>query len=113
MGTAGLSSLPGARPPARDGLRKVLILNWVTCSTRGSGAKGTGQKQFALVFEYACNVLDLQRIVSYIRPDNRPSIGLAIKIGARRDDEVMLVEKLFDRYVWPIRITRPGQAPGG
>ena len=75
--------------------------------------QGYGPEAVRVVFEYACNVLDLQRIVSYIRPDNRPSIALAIKMGARRDDEVMLVEKLFDRYVWPIRITRPGQAPGG
>ena len=75
--------------------------------------QGYGTEAVRVVFEYSCNVLDLQRIVSYIRPDNRPSIGLATKMGARRDDEVMLVEELIDRYVWPIRITWPGQAPGG
>jgi len=53
------------------------------------------------VFDYACNVLRLPRVVSLIHADNTRSLRVAQRFGAQREDTVDVLGRSFDRYVWP------------
>ena len=53
------------------------------------------------MFEYASSTMPARRIVSVIHPDNAPSIKIAKKCGARQENNVLLLEQEFFRFIWP------------
>jgi [ribosomal protein S5]-alanine N-acetyltransferase len=63
--------------------------------------QGYATEAAARVFEYASSTMPSRRIVSVIHPDNTPSIKIAKKCGARQDNNVMLMEREFLRFIWP------------
>jgi RimJ/RimL family protein N-acetyltransferase len=52
------------------------------------------------VFEYACRVRRLARVVSLIHPDNGRSLRVAQRFALRREDVVSLGGSPRVRYVW-------------
>jgi RimJ/RimL family protein N-acetyltransferase len=53
------------------------------------------------VFDYACDVLGLSRVISLIHPDNVRSLRVAHRFGLQREDTVEAMGHPRDRYVWP------------
>ena len=51
--------------------------------------------------DYGYRIAGLDRLVSYILPDNRASIAVAERLGARPDGEFMLHEKPHTIYLHP------------
>jgi RimJ/RimL family protein N-acetyltransferase len=54
------------------------------------------------VFDYACDVLRLSRVISLIHPDNMRSLRVARRFGLQHEDTVEAMGHPRDRYVWPI-----------
>jgi RimJ/RimL family protein N-acetyltransferase len=52
------------------------------------------------VFEYACSVLRLPRVISIINPSNSRSLRVAGRFAMDLTDSVELLGKRLDRYVW-------------
>jgi len=52
------------------------------------------------VFEYACSVLRLSRVISIINPANTRSLRVASRFEMDLTDSVELSGKRLDRYVW-------------
>src|SRR5579862_1961477 len=69
--------------------------------------QGYASEAAARVFEYASSTMPLRRIVSVIHPDNVPSIKIAKKCGARQENNVMLMEREFFRFIWPETLHQP------
>jgi ribosomal-protein-alanine N-acetyltransferase len=53
------------------------------------------------VFDYACYVMRLPRVISLIHPDNIRSLRVAHRFGLQREDTVEAIGHPRDRYVWP------------
>jgi|SRR6185312_11038536 len=65
--------------------------------------KGYASEAARCVFDYACDVLKLRRVVSIIHPENVRSLRVAEKHGLRREDTLEVMGHPRDRYVWPTR----------
>jgi RimJ/RimL family protein N-acetyltransferase len=62
------------------------------------------------VFDYACDVKSLARVISLIHPDNSRSLRVANRFGLLREDTLEAMGQPRDRYVWPIAYRRVGQS---
>jgi [ribosomal protein S5]-alanine N-acetyltransferase len=69
---------------------------------RSSWGQGYASEAARCVFEYARGALRLPRVVSLIHPDNVRSLTVAQRFGARREDTVEVLSRLYERFVWPI-----------
>ena len=74
---------------------------------RNYWGQGYASEAAARVFEYASSAMQFRRIVSVIHPDNAASIKIAKKCGARHENNVMLMDREFFRFVWPEGFTSP------
>jgi ribosomal-protein-alanine N-acetyltransferase len=54
------------------------------------------------VFEYACSVKRLSRVISLIHPDNIRSLRVAHQFGLKLVDSVEAMGHPRDRYLWPM-----------
>jgi len=54
------------------------------------------------VFEYACSVKRLSRVISLIHPDNIRSLRVAHQFGLKLVDSVETMGHPRDRYLWPM-----------
>jgi ribosomal-protein-alanine N-acetyltransferase len=68
---------------------------------RSYWGQGYATEAAARVFEYASSTMPFRPIVSVIHPDNTASIKIAKRCGAQQEDNVMLMEQEFLRFVWP------------
>ena len=69
--------------------------------------QGYASEAAARVFEYASSAMPFRRIVSVIHPDNTRSIKIAMRHGARQENNVMLVGQEFFRFIWPQGFASP------
>jgi RimJ/RimL family protein N-acetyltransferase len=74
---------------------------------RNYWGQGYGGEAASRVFEYASSRTPLRRIVSVIHPDNTASVKVAKRCGARQENNVMLMEREFFRFIWPARAASP------
>ena len=65
-----------------------------------SWGKGYATEAARCVFEYACSVLRLPRVISIINPSNSRSLRVASRFDLELTDSVELLGKRLDRYVW-------------
>jgi RimJ/RimL family protein N-acetyltransferase len=65
-----------------------------------SWGKGYATEAARCVFEYACSVLGLSRVISIINPANIRSLRVASRFEMDLTDSVELSGKRLDRYVW-------------
>jgi RimJ/RimL family protein N-acetyltransferase len=65
-----------------------------------SWGKGYATEAARCVFEYACSVLRLPRVISIINPSNTRSLRVASRFEMQLTDSVELSGKRLDRYVW-------------
>jgi [ribosomal protein S5]-alanine N-acetyltransferase len=68
---------------------------------RNHWGQGYASEAAARVFEYASSTMPFRRIVSVIHPENIPSMKIAKKNGARKENNVLLLGQEFFRFVWP------------
>jgi RimJ/RimL family protein N-acetyltransferase len=69
---------------------------------RSSWGQGYASEAARCVFDYACDVPRLSRVVSLIHPENSRSLRVAQRFGVQREDTVEVMSRLYDRFVWPI-----------
>lgn len=69
---------------------------------RSCWGQGYASEAARCVFEYAREVLKLPRVVSVIHPENIRSLRLVQRFGLRREDEIEVGSRLYDRFVWPM-----------
>lgn len=69
---------------------------------RGSWGQGYASEAARCVFEYARDALQAPRVVSLIHPENARSLRVAQRFGARCEDAVEVMSRVYERYVWPI-----------
>jgi [ribosomal protein S5]-alanine N-acetyltransferase len=65
-----------------------------------SWGKGYATEAARCVFEYACSVLRLSRVISIINPSNTRSLRVASRFDLQLTDSVELLGKRLNRYVW-------------
>jgi RimJ/RimL family protein N-acetyltransferase len=68
---------------------------------RSFWGQGYASEAARCVFDYARNVLAVRRVVSLIHPKNSRSLRVAQRFGARREDTVEVLSRLYDRFAWP------------
>lgn len=73
---------------------------------RSSWGQGYATEAARCVFDYARDVLRLDRVVSLIHPENVRSLRVAQRFGVQREDVVEVRSRLYDRFVWPIPLIR-------
>lgn len=70
-----------------EGWPELELGYWIVPAIQG---KGYASEAAARARDYAFGALGAETLVSYIHPDNQPSIGLAERLGARHDGMVEL-----------------------
>jgi [ribosomal protein S5]-alanine N-acetyltransferase len=63
--------------------------------------QGYASEAARCVFDYACTVKCLSRVISLIHPDNMRSLRVAHQFGLKHVDRVETMGHPRDRYVWP------------
>jgi ribosomal-protein-alanine N-acetyltransferase len=69
---------------------------------RSSWGNGYATEAAYCIFDYACNILRLPRVISLIHAGNVRSLRVAQKFGLQREDTVDLMSLAYHRYAWPI-----------
>src|SRR6185312_1320941 len=69
---------------------------------RSSWGQGYASEAARCVFDYARDVLRLNRVISLIHLENVRSLRVAQRFGVQREDVVEVRSRLFHRVVWPI-----------
>jgi [ribosomal protein S5]-alanine N-acetyltransferase len=114
IGRCGLSDLaveaePSAGTPPRvwyqrdqipQGTKLVFECELGYTFDRESWGKGYATEAARCVFEYACSVLLLSRVISIINPSNTRSLRVASRFDMQLTDSVELLGKRLNRYVW-------------
>jgi ribosomal-protein-alanine N-acetyltransferase len=77
---------------------------------RSSWGQGYASEAARCVFDYACHVLRLSRVISLIHSDNMRSLRVAHRFGLQREDTVEAMGQPRDRHVWPIPCQHTGQS---
>jgi RimJ/RimL family protein N-acetyltransferase len=71
---------------------------------RSSWGQGYASEAARCVFDYACDALNLSRVVSLIHPENLRSLRVAQRFGVQREDVVEVMARFLGRFVWPMRV---------
>jgi RimJ/RimL family protein N-acetyltransferase len=71
---------------------------------RTNWGQGYASEAARCVYDYACQILRLPRVISLIHPDNVRSLRVAQRFGVQREDSVCLGGSPRERYVWPNRL---------
>ena len=69
---------------------------------RSCWGQGYASEAARCVFDYARDVLKLNRVISLIHPENVRSLRVAQRFGVQHEDVVEVQSRLFHRVVWPI-----------
>jgi len=102
---ASVAAVPRAwyqRAEAPDAAEIVLERELGYTFHRSSWGQGYASEAARCVFDYACDVLRLPRVVSLIHPENVRSLRVAQRFGVQREDVVEVMARSFGRFVWPI-----------